>query len=310
MILTVTLNPAIDKLYCVQQDVSGTVMRVETVSNTPGGKGINVAKVASLLGETACATGLVGGFNGQFIRARLHEQGVREAFCEVKGETRCCVNVRDRSTGQHTEYLEPGQPVIAAELAAFERAFKELLSQSSIVCISGSAPAGTPAGMYGKLITACRTAGVPVIVDTSGAWLVESVNARPTLIKPNTDEIAQVLGHSVHGFAAVIEAAKRLHADGIAYVAVSLGAQGSVLCCDAGVFRAAPPDITPVNTVGCGDSMVAGFAAALLRGYPAAETLRYATAVSAANALELATGHIDPANIPQLLEATEVERIG
>jgi tagatose 6-phosphate kinase len=139
--------------------------------------------------------------------------------------------------------------------------------------------------------------------------LSEAVKAGPTLIKPNTDEIAQLLGAAPKSQDDIIEAAMRLHGEGIEYVAVSLGKRGSVLACGEGVFKGETPDIPVVNTVGSGDSMVAGFAISIRRGYGAAEMLRLATAIATANALEIQTGHISPKNVGWLLNEVNVIKL-
>lgn len=309
MITTVTLNTAVDKLYLVENVVPDTVMRVKEVCNTAGGKGLNVSKVAALAGEKVTATGFLGGFNGKYVAALLESAGITASFAEIDAETRSCINIRNLATGKHTEYLEPGAEVTEANLDDFMRIFKSVLPQSDVVTISGSVPKGTPVEFYGDIIRLCKDAGKPVIVDTSGELLVEAVKAKPAMIKPNTDEIEQLLGEKVVSQEQVIEAAKRLHGGGIEYVAVSLGKDGSILVCGEGVFKGETPDIPVVNTVGCGDSMVAGFAVSMSRGYTAEEMLRFATAISTANALEMQTGHITKENLEKLLPQVKVIKL-
>lgn len=309
MITTVTLNTAVDKLYLVENTVPGTVMRVKEVSNTAGGKGLNVSKVAALAGEKVTATGFLGGFNGKYVASLLESAGIAASFAETSTETRSCINIRDLATGKHTEYLEPGAEVTTADLDEFLRIFNCVLPQSDVVTISGSVPKGTPVTFYGDIIRLCKDAGKPVIVDTSGELLIEAVKAKPAMIKPNIDEIEQLLGEKPDSIEAIIAAAKRLQMDGIEYVAVSLGKDGSILVCKEGVFKGETPDIPVVNTVGCGDSMVAGFAVSMSRGYGAKEMLCFATAVSTANALEMQTGHIRKENLEKLLSQVKAIKL-
>jgi len=309
MITTVTLNTAVDKLYIVEKIENDTVMRVKSVYNTAGGKGINVSKVAALAGEIVTATGFLGGFSGSFMRSMLESAGIRTLFTQIEAETRSCVNIRDESTGKHTEYLEPGASISTDDLDRFIADFKSVLVMSDIVSISGSVPKGTPTGFYSEIIGLCKSAGKRVIVDTSGDLLVESVKSFPTLIKPNIDEIEQLTGEKITSEKQIITAAQKIHADGIEYVAVSLGKDGSVFVCSDGVFKCTPPKIDAVNTVGCGDSMMAGFAVSLSRGFHVVEMLCYATAVSAANALELQTGHIDMGNLEHLIKQAIVRKL-
>ena len=308
MILTVTMNPSIDKLYRVEGNTLGAVQRVLEVSNTAGGKGLNVSRVASLLGEDVTAMGLVGGHIGGYFES-LITGSIRSAFTHVKSETRSCINVWDIKTGESTEYLEPGAPITEEAAAQFFADFRQEIAGADVIAISGSIPKGAPADSYEQLIALCREAGKPVLLDASGENLRRGAAMKPDFIKPNTDELAQLLGHPVSGMEEAIEAAKTLHAGGIRYVAVSLGAKGAVLVCDEGVFHGQPPKIEPRNTVGCGDSMVAGFAAGIARGLKAEEMLRLAVAVSAANALTLSTGSFEQEDFERLYPLVTITRL-
>ena len=310
MILTVTLNTSIDKLYLSESVRPETVMRVKEVHNTAGGKGLNVSRVAAKLREPVIAMGFTGGFNGQYLESLISQPLVRCAFTRVRGETRSCINCWDLSDGRSTEYLEPGEPVAPEELSRFLADFKSRLHEADVVTISGSVPQGVPEDFYCELIRLCRAAFVPVLVDTSGNRLIAAVKEKPLFIKPNEDEIAQLTGHAVSGREEAIQALTGLHRGGIPYVVLSLGAEGALLACDRGIFHGKPPKITPRNTVGCGDSMVAGFAVGFARRLPVEETFRMALAVSAANALSLFTGDFDPADYDRLYPDIRIDKIG
>ena len=310
MILTVTLNTSIDKLYLIESVRPETVMRVKEVHNTAGGKGLNVSRVAAKLREPVIAMGFTGGFNGQYLESLISQPLIRCAFTRVRGETRSCINCWDLSDGRSTEYLEPGEPVTPEELSRFLADFKSRLHEADVVTISGSVPQGVPEDFYCELIRLCRAAYVPVLVDTSGNRLIAAVKEKPLFIKPNEDEIAQLTGRPVSGREEAIQALAGLHRDGIPYAVLSLGEEGALLACDRGVFHGKPPKITPRNTVGCGDSMVAGFAVGFARRLPVEETFRMALAVSAANALSLFTGDFDPADYDRLYPDIRIEKIG
>ena len=309
MILTVTLNTSIDKLYLVESIHPETVMRVKEVHNTAGGKGLNVSRVSAKLGEPITATGFVGGFNGQYLESLISQPLVRCAFTYVQGETRSCINCWDLSNGHSTEYLEPGQPVTQEDISRFLSDFSARLPEADVVTISGSVPQGVPEDFYCELIRLCRTAGVPVLVDTSGSRLIAAVKEKPVFIKPNEDEIAQLTGHYILSRGEAVQALTELHGSGIPYVVLSMGEEGALLACDQGVFHGRPPKITPRNTVGCGDSMVAGFAVGFARRLPIEETFRMALAVSAANALSLFTGDFYPADYDRLYPDIQIEKL-
>ena len=309
MITTVTMNASLDKLYKVERLRDGTVMRVSEVSNTAGGKGLNVAKVAALLGEGVTATGFLGGFNGAHVRSLLAETGVEDAFVDSGVETRACINVIDDETGSSTESLEPGPAVVPERYAEFIGRYRALVAKSNAVTISGSLPSGAPEGFYGRLVEIARVAGVPVILDTSGRLLREGVASCPTLIKPNREELAALTGKAPAGEAEIVEAMRGLLAGGLPSVAVSLGAEGCLYACGEGVFKGSVPGVKAVNPVGCGDSMVAAFAVGLARRMPPLETFRLALAVSAANAMNAKTGCIDNADLASLSARVTTESV-
>lgn len=289
MITTITLNVAVDKAYVIGKLTDHTVMRVNRCTNTAGGKGLNVAKVVHLCGEDVQATGFVGGFNGAYVEDMLKKQNIPSRFVHVQGETRSCINVLDEDGGS-TEFLEPGEPIRPEEVQEFLDQFDDIIADSSVVTISGSVPKGVDVTMYAKLIEKIKAKGKKVILDTSGALLKESIKACPTMVKPNTDEIEDLLGIKVNNHKDLVEGAKKLHEMGIPVVVVSLGGDGALVVSDEGIFRGQPPKIEVVNTVGCGDSMTAAFAVAFARGLSVQEALRYAIAVSAANAMTMETG--------------------
>lgn len=309
MILTVTLNTSIDKLYLMAGVQPETVMRVQEVHNTAGGKGLNVSRVAGKLGEEVAATGFVGGFNGRYLESLVDTPLVRCAFTHVDAETRSCINVWDLSDGRSTEYLEPGAPVTAGDVSRFLADFDRELARADVVTISGSIPAGAPEEIYCDLIRRCRQAGIPVLVDTSGSRLISAVREKPFFIKPNEDEISQLTGRTFTGRSEALRALMALHDGGIPYVVLSLGAEGALLACDQGVFHGKPPKITPRNTVGCGDSMVAGFAVGFVRRLSMEDTFRTALAVSAASALSLFTGHFERADYDRLYPEVSIQQV-
>lgn len=308
MILAVTLNTSIDKFYMLDRFEPYTVMRVRKVNNTAGGKGMNVARIAALGGEEVTVMGFVGGYNGQFFESLITQPNIRKAFTHVKAETRSCINGWDDSLKRSTEYLEPGEMVSLKEVERFTGDFGRELKNAHVVAISGSLPAGVPKDFYATLISLCTQAGIPVLLDTSGEALVQGVKAVPTLIKPNTDELKQLLQKESSSREEIIKAAMELNAGGIERVVVSLGAEGALMVCREGIFHGKPPRIEPVNTVGCGDSMIGGFALGYARGWTAYESLRYAVAVSAANALSMGTGSYDRTDLENMLQQVIIQK--
>ena len=310
MILTVTLNAAIDKRYVVEEFKEGEVNRVKECAYVPGGKGLNVSKPAAVAGASVVATGFVGGHAGNYIEESLVDYHVKGDFYHLKAESRSCINIWDEKKQKQTEFLEPGFTVAEEEFEAFVEKFRGLVEKADVVAMSGSVPKGLDGTAYQKLVKIVKDAGKKVILDTSGRLLEMGIEACPTMVKPNIDEIRMLTGKHCDHIEDIIEAAKAVHEKGVEVVAVSLGADGSLVVSDEGVFRAVVPKIDAVNTVGCGDSMIAGFALGFEEGLSIEETLRKASAISAAAALREETGFFVKEDMERLYPQIRIEKIG
>lgn len=300
MILTVTLNAAIDKRYVVDNFRMGEVNRVRECAYVPGGKGLNVSKPLAISGAAVVATGFVGGHAGNYIEDALRPFGIKSDFYHVEAESRSCINIWDEANHVQTEFLEPGFTLTEEDFAGFLEKFRGLVQQADVVAMSGSVPKGLDGSAYQELVKIVRQAGKKVILDTSGELLVRGIEAKPTMIKPNLDEIRMLTGKPCEDLEEIIAAAQQIHENGVEIVAVSLGSEGSFVVCDEGIYRAEVPKIDAVNTVGCGDSMIAGFALGLSRGLPIAETLQLASSISAAAAMREETGYYVPEDAAQI----------
>ncbi|MFG3250755.1 1-phosphofructokinase family hexose kinase [Streptomyces sp. NPDC048187] len=297
MILTVTLNTALDITYRVQGLRPHASHRVTEVSERPGGKGLNVARVLAALGHEVTVTGFAGGATGGVVRERLTGvPGVTDALVPVAGATRRTVAVVDERTGDTTQLNEPGPAVTPAEWAAFQEAYADLLTGAAAVALCGSLPPGVPVGAYAGLVRTARSAGVPVLLDTSGEPLRRGLAARPDLIKPNADELAELTG--THEPQRAAQAARRR---GARSVVASLGAEGLLAVTPEGRWRAAPPAHVRGNPTGAGDSAVAGLLSGLVEHLPWPQTLARAVALSAATVLAPVAGEFDRAAYEELL---------
>ena len=309
MILTVTLNAAIDKRYVVSGYELGEVNRVKECAYTPGGKGLNVSKPASIYGAEVVATGFVGGHAGDYIAEALTDFGVQSDFYRLSAESRTCINIWDESKQQQTEFLEPGFTVSKEDFYEFLEHFTNLAHKADVVSISGSVPKGLDATAYQMMIAIVKKQGKPVILDTSGVLLTQGIKAAPTMVKPNIDEIRMLTGSSCDTIEELINAAKEIHENGVEIVVISLGADGSLAVTGDGVFRALVPKIEAVNTVGCGDSMTAGFAIGFEQKLPIEETLRLASAISAAAALREETGYFVKEDMERIYKEVIVKKL-
>lgn len=309
MIATITLNASIDRRYVVESTQWGVVHRVKSCTSTAGGKGLNVARIIHALDEKVIAGGFAGGFSGAFLLKMLAQEGVPEAFVKVQGETRSCINVHDLTTGVQTEFLEPGTAVLPGEYNEFLAVYRELLKECRVVSLSGSLPGGLDVAAYGNLIRIAKESGAKVLLDTSGPALMAALPFGPSVIKPNEEEIRQLAGENTQSLQALAYEAQKLHRQGIERVVVSLGARGALLACEQGVYHGKPPQIQPLNTVGCGDAMTASFAVSFSRGDDSREALRQAIAVSAASALSPDTGGLDKNEYEKILPLVRLEKL-
>ena len=256
------------------------------------------------------ATGLVGGHTGQYIEVSLKDFRIKSAFYHLAAESRSCINIWDEKNKVQTEFLEPGFTVKEEEFRGFVEKFAQLVKEADVVAMSGSVPRGLDEKAYPILVETVKKAGKKVILDTSGKLLEEGIKACPTMIKPNIDEIRMLTNKPCHDIQEIIRAAKEIHERGIEVVVVSLGSDGSLCVCDDGVYRAVVPKINAVNTVGCGDSMIAGFALGFEAGQTPVEALRKASAISAAAAMREETGFFVKEDMEIIYPQITIEKIG
>ena len=311
MILTVTMNPSIDTRYTLGHLVVDDVNRV-VPAKTAGGKGLNVSRVLVQLGDDVVATGLLGGHSGAYLGDLMDADGITHRFTPIAGESRTCIALLH--DGNQTELLESGPVVSAEELEAFVGNFTDLVSGASCVTLSGSLPKGVPADTYARLVAIAAGAGVPVLLDTSGAALDAALEAeiKPTLVKPNLTEINDLLGTSF-GPDDLLDLQATLAGDarfaGIDWVVVSMGAAGSVAFHAGRVLRAKAPRIECVNATGSGDSTIAGFAHAIAAGADDEEVLRCGNTCGTLNAMDPQTGHLVLEKWDEIHGAVEISEL-
>ena len=306
MITTVTLNPAIDTRYFIEDFKEGRLFRAEKTIKSPGGKGLNVTKVLKQLDANVVATGILGGKNGEWIQENLKKMNIKEEFYVSSAETRVCIAVLAKHS--ETEILETGEELTDSDLRAFEKKFMELVEKSDVITMSGSLPKGMEAGYYQKLVELVNRKGKKVILDTSGKSLLEGVKGKPYLIKPNFDELEFVLGESIDGRDKIKKAVEKLKNLGAQNVLVSLGGEGAVYFGDE-TLKITIPKIKINNTVGSGDSSVAGFAKGLDDGLELNEILKLSMACGMSNAQSMETGRVIPEDVKEFMENITIEEL-
>ncbi len=283
-IITVTLNPCIDKTLELQGFVAGGLNRVQAVRSDAGGKGVNVAKALANFGADVLAVGLAGEDGYEKFTAALDAKGIPHQFVKVPGAIRTNYKLRNNITGGITEVNEPGPLVTEEVLNRFLTELRELMPETAVLVLSGSMPPGTPADFYGKLIALAGKYGTTVIADADGAPLRAAIKEQPFAIKPNMFELEQLCGRDLNSEAEALFCAHELLEDGIGLVIVSMGARGALYVTAEVAFRATPPEIKCESATAAGDSMVAAAAYALQKCLPIEELAKFCTAAGTATA--------------------------
>lgn len=309
-VLTVTLNPAIDVRYNVENFRIGNVNRTQEIEKNAGGKGINVSRIVNLLGGDILATGIVGGFTGKLFLKKLNENSIKNNFLETEYETRTCIAIIDKNIDGITEILESGKGDMEV-CNLFIKKYLEILENEDIkvICGSGSLLKGIDPLIYNTLIEEGNKRGIKFILDTSGNTLVKGIEAKPFLIKPNQEELEDILGRKLNSIEEIIEAAKELMARGTENVMVTLGGAGALLVTSNKVYRGTFPKVEIKNTVGSGDSTVGGFAYAFSQGKELSECFKLGIACGTTNAMLDSTGTIDMEILNKILPKIEVKEI-
>lgn len=307
MIVTVTMNPAVDKTAEVDSLEAGSLNRLRNVVNDAGGKGINVSKMVAALGGDSLATGFAGGAGGTQIRESLGKMGIRHDFIGVDSATRTNLKLVE-SNGRVTELNEPGVRVTDAELGALLEKLDALASPETLFVFAGSLPAGMGTDLYRRCIERVHQKGAKAFLDADGESFRLALDAKPDFIKPNRDELQQhfALGHRAD-LPELVVLCRRLLDGGIGQIAVSLGAEGALFLRGDSVVRIPGLAVKAHSTVGAGDSMVGALVYAADAGLPYEEGLKLSVAASAGAVTTIGTKAPERALVDQLLTQVRME---
>lgn len=255
MIYTLTLNPAIDYVIDLDKVRLGELNRINESEFLTGGKGINVSRILKELGYSNIALGFIGGFTGEFIESELKKENLKTDFIQIKNDTR--VNIKIKGT-EETEINGAGPEVDKKSEEALLNQFSSIKSGDTIV-ISGSKALNLPEDYYQQVIEKIKDVGASFVIDTTGKELEDSLQYKPLLVKPNDIELAELFNVSISTEEEYIKYGEKLLEKGAQFVIVSLGGDGALLLSSNGNYRGFAPKGTVHNTIGAGDSMVAGF---------------------------------------------------
>lgn len=303
MIYTVTLNPSIDYIVRLDKVNVGSVNRMESDDKFAGGKGINVSRVLKRLGIDNTATGFIGGFTGKFITDTLENEAIATNFVQVLEDTR--INVKIKADAE-TEINGTGPIVTSEQLAELKEILSGLSEQDTVV-FAGSSNKNLGNIVYKELIRLTRQTGAQVVCDFEGQTLIDSLEFQPLLVKPNNHELGDIFGVKLEKLDEIEKYAREILAKGAQHVIISMAGDGALLVTKDGTYFAKPIKGIVKNSVGAGDSMVAGFTGEFVRSGNAVEAFKWGVACGTATTFsdDLATADF----IDKTYEKVEVEKI-
>ena len=284
MIYTITLNPALDRNIWIEKIKQDDSNRIHKEERYAAGKGIDVSRVLTCLGIRNKALGFVGGFDGDEMEGRLINEGISCDFIKISGETRTNIVMHDMSKNSQTIFSASGPEIMPFELIRIIRQV-EKLENPEIVIISGSLPPGLHPEIYNKIMEIARNKGSKVILDTDGDALKTGIQISPDVIKPNVHELGRLVGRELKSISDIISTAQTLCDQGTGIVLVSMGARGILLVGKKDRYLAVPPQVKVVNTIGAGDSAIAGFVFGTATGKSIQDALICAAAAGTATTL-------------------------
>jgi 6-phosphofructokinase 2 len=300
-IISITLNPALDKSITVKSLVPEKKLKAENVKTEPGGGGVNVSRALHKLGLESEAFYLAGGYTGKQFTKLLSQEGVRVNPLEIKDDTRENFIVLDTDSGKQYRFGMEGPTVEESEwLQVLEKI--KIEKDVHYIVASGSLPPGMTTDFFKQLAAIARDKKARLIVDTSGQALVDAVREGVFMIKPNLGELAALHGATENlSYEDAIKAANKLIvANNCEMIAVSMGAKGALLISRNGQYHAKPPEVQVQSTVGAGDSMLAGLLFGLINGYSEVDMLRYGVAAGTAATLHPGTELCNKADTDRL----------
>lgn len=285
MIITVTLNPAIDKTLEVDNCTIGSINRVSSIKIDAGGKGINVSKVIKSLQGESVAFGALAGSTGEFIKNYLDAEEIKNNFVFSEGETRTNIKIVDKLKKTNTDINEAGNSILEEDINRIKEKVFNYIKKDDILVLSGSVPQGVGKNIYEMWIKDAKKLGVKTILDADGELLKQGLLSGPYLIKPNIHELERLFDVKINGIEEIIRLSKSIFHYGVNMIVVSLGSEGALFLSGEKTIYAHGLKVAVKSTVGAGDSMVAALALALDKGYSFEKAVTLSVAAATAGVM-------------------------
>lgn len=308
MIVTVTLNPMLDKTVYVSRVRRGKIERASEVTMTVGGKGVNVSRQLKVLGCPTLAMGCWGGEVADLLERLLEAEGISHSFIRVGGRTREGVTYRE-SDGTMTAVFEPPHNVTRKEAGLLVAACRRRLRVSSWVVCSGSSPCTQADDVFARILLAAARAGVPSVLDSYGEALRLGLAGRPTMVKFNRSECELTYGRRTRTIGDLRTLCRQIFRGGASCCVVTDGPRPAFGLSRSGIWKIIPPRVKTVNPTGSGDGMLAGILYGMVQGWAFDSCLAYGAAAGAANAERWEVASSSKRRIGELLRAVVVRRI-
>lgn len=309
MVITVTINPAMDKTLIIDNFSIGEVNRVSSLRYDIGGKGINVSKVLKNFGVESICTGFLGGIWKDTFEKEFKNRAITHEFVTVQGDTRTNTKVVDLVNTSYTDINEQGPTISNEELQTFINKFENLCSSDDIVVLSGGVCPSIPVDIYATLTKIAKSKGAFVILDADGELFTHGLKAKPNVIKPNDVEFEKLFNRKFNSNDDLISAAKELIADGIDNILLSLGSKGALYITKEGSYFAKGLKVPVKSTVGAGDSMVSAIIYSLINNYDNENLLRFAVGCGSATVTLEGTEACTLEQVNQYLNQIEIVKL-
>ncbi len=306
MIITVTLNTSIDRTMIIPHFRWGETIRSLEAAVGMGGKGADASWILGELGIETRAMGFAAGPTGQQMEEMLQQRGVQTDFTWVEGDSRTNIIIIDHDGKQQSTITADSLEISPEHIKQLRDKYEETLSSAKSVIIGGSLPPGIPAKIYPEMIQAARKLGIPVVFDSSGATLRTGLAGKPSLIKPNLDELQTLVGKKLETIDQIYEAAREVQAQYGCIVIATFGANGALALSDDSALFIEPPTVNVRSSAGAGDAILAGAAHALAEKLPLEEGLRLGFAAAASVLSTLATADCIRDDINSFLEKVQI----